>query len=246
MKAVILAGGKGTRLKPYTILIPKPLVPVGEKAILEILIERLKSNGITEFILCVNHFADLIMAYFGDGRKWGVHIEYSIEDKPLGTIAPLKQVRNLPDDFLVTNGDVLTDLSFRQFHEYHLLHQAVLTVAVHKRKQRIDYGVIQSDDTDNVAVGFSEKPELDLNVSMGVYGLNKRVLDTVPDDAPFGFDDLVMTLLGSKQTVKLYPHTGYWLDIGRPDDYERANQDIEVRGSAPQPHDGLESPARRP
>jgi len=227
MKAIILAGGKGTRLRPYTMVIPKPLVPVGDRAILEILIGRLKKYGITDLTLCVNHLAELIMAYFGDGGKWGVRISYSMEEKPLSTVAPIKLLKNLPNDFFVMNGDLLTDLDFRKLYDYHLRNKALLTVATYKRKPKIDFGVIDIDETKNIAVGFKEKPEYVLNVSMGVYIFNKKVLDFVPEDKPFGFDDLMLTLLDKKQTIKVYPYDGYWLDIGRPDDYEKANEEIE-------------------
>lgn len=227
MKAIILAGGKGTRLKPYTTVIPKPLVPVGDKAILEILIAKLKKYGITDITVCINHLAELIMAYFGDGEKWGVKIEYSIEDKPLSTVAPIKLLKNLPDNFFIMNGDLLTDLDFRGLYDYHLRNKALLTVATYKRKPKIDFGVIDIDNNKNVAIGFKEKPEYELNVSMGVYVFNKKLLDFVPDDKPFGFDDLMLRLLDEKQTIKVYPYDGYWLDIGNPDDYEKACQDIE-------------------
>jgi len=227
MKAIILAGGKGTRLRPYTMVIPKPLVPVGDKAILEILIGRLKKYGITDLTLCVNHLAELIMAYFGDGGKWGVKISYSMEEKPLSTVAPIKLLKNLPNDFFVMNGDLLTDLDFRKLYDYHLRNKALLTVATYKRKPKIDFGVFDINETKNIAVGFKEKPEYVLNVSMGVYVFNKKVLDFVPEDKLFGFDDLMLTLLDRKQTIKVYPYDGYWLDIGRPDDYEKANKEIK-------------------
>jgi len=227
MQAVILAGGKGTRLKPYTITIPKPLVPLGDKAILEILIGRLKKCNITELTLCINHLAELIMAYFGDGSKWGVHIEYSLEHESLSTVAPIKLIKDSPENFLVMNGDLLTDLDFKKFYNYHIENKALITVATYKRTAKIDFGVINIDKDNNIAIGFKEKPEYELNVSMGVYVFNKKVLDFVPENKPFGFDDLMFTLMDKKQTVKVYPYDGYWLDIGRPEDYERANEDIE-------------------
>lgn len=226
MKAVILAGGKGTRLRPYTVIMPKPLVPVGDRAILEILIGRLKKYGATELTLCINHLAKLVMAYFGDGSKWGVKIKYSMEHKPLSTVAPIKLIKDLPENFLVMNGDLLTDLDFEKLYIYHLKNKALITVATYKRAAKIDFGIIDIDKDKNVAVGFKEKPEYELNVSMGVYVVNRKVLDFVPDNKPFGFDDLMFTLLNKKQTIKVYPYDGYWLDIGRPEDYEKANEDI--------------------
>jgi len=227
MKAIILAGGKGTRLKPYTVVMPKPLVPVGNRAILEILIGRLKKYGITDLTLCVNHLAELIMAYFGDGIKWGVKIRYSMEHKPLSTVAPIKLIKDLSENFLVMNGDLLTDLDFKKLYNYHLKNKALITVATYKRTVKIDFGVIDIDKDKNVLVGFKEKPEYKLSVSMGVYVFNKKILDFVPAGEPFGFDDLMLALLDKGQTIKVYPYDGYWLDIGRLEDYEKANEDIE-------------------
>ena len=226
MKAIILAGGKGTRLKPYTTVIPKPLVPVDNRAILEILIGRLKKCGVTQLTLCVNHLAQLIMAYFGDGSKWGVKIKYSMEEESLSTVAPIKLIKDLPENFLVMNGDLLTDLNFKKLYNYHLENNALITVATYKRTTKIDFGVIDINKNENVVVGFKEKPEYELNVSMGVYVFNRKVLDFTPDEKPFGFDDLMLTLLDKEQTIKVYPYDGYWLDIGRPEDYEKANEDL--------------------
>jgi NDP-sugar pyrophosphorylase family protein len=227
MKAVILAGGKGTRLRPYTTVIPKPLVPLGDKPILELLINRLRQFGITDLTVCVNHLAELIMAYFGDGSKWGVRINYSMEDKPLSTVAPLKLIKDLPDDVLVMNGDLVTDLKFDELFDYHKRNKALLTVATYKRRSKIDFGVIDVDERTGSATGFQEKPEHQLNVSMGVYVFNKNILNYVPDGKPFGFDNLMLALLDKKQEVKIYPYEGYWLDIGRPEDYEKASGEID-------------------
>lgn len=230
MKAVILAGGKGTRLKPYTTVIPKPLVPLGDKAILEILIGRLKKCGIDEITLCVNHLAELIQAFFGDGIKYGVKITYSMEDKPLSTVAPIKLIKDLPQHFFVMNGDLLTDLDFNDLFSYHLQGKSLLTVATYKRKTKIDFGVIDVDESRKSAVGFREKPEYDFNVSMGVYVFNRDVLSYVPADQPFGFDNLMITLLHQKEKINIYQYDGYWLDIGRPEDYEKAQEDVQKLG----------------
>lgn len=227
MKAVILAGGKGTRLKPYTSVIPKPLVPVGERAILEILVTRLKKAGVDEIYICLNHFAEIIMAFFGDGSRFGLKINYSIEHEPLGTVAPIKLIRDLPDHFLVMNGDLLTDLNFTDLFQYHLDGNSLLTVSTFVRNMKIDFGVIDVDEKSMLAKGFREKPEYTFSVSMGVYVMNRKVLDFVPDSTSFGFDDLMLTLLKNNEPARIYPYHGYWLDIGRPDDYEKANEDIE-------------------
>ncbi len=225
MKAIILAGGKGTRLKPYTYVLPKPLVPVGERPILAILIEQLKKSGITDLVFCVNQMAELIMAYFGNGEKFGVSIRYSMEDQPLGTIGPLKLIKDLPEHFLLMNGDLLTDIDFMDLYNYHLKSNALVTVGSYKRKVDIDFGVMEIRE--GVVTGFKEKPQYDYSVSMGVYVFSKKVLEFVPDNRPFGFDDLMLKLLAEKQEINVYPFEGYWLDIGRPEDFDRANQDID-------------------
>jgi len=227
MKAVIMAGGKGTRLKPYTTSIPKPLVPVGEKAIIEILLNRLKKNGVDEVFICLNHFAEMIAAFLGNGDKFGLKINYSLEDRPLSTVAPLKLIHDLPDDFLVMNGDLLTDLDFSKFFQHHLQDSSLLTVATYSRKTKIDFGVIEIDPATNTASGFREKPEYRFDVSMGVYAMNQKILNFVPDNEPFGFDHLMLKLLETRQRISVFPYDGYWLDIGRPEDYEKANEDIQ-------------------
>lgn len=228
MKAVILAGGKGTRLKPYTTVIPKPLVPVGEKAILEILIGRLKAAGVDEVFICLNHFAEIIMAFFGDGSRFGLKINYSLEQEPLGTVGPIKLLKDLPEHFLVMNGDLLTDLPFQTLFNYHLAGDSLLTVSTFTRNSKIDFGVIDFDHETHLATGFREKPEFVFEVSMGVYVMNRDVLSYVPDHTHFGFDNLMLKLLDQKKPARIFPYKGYWLDIGRPDDYEKANEDIDL------------------
>lgn len=224
MQAVILAGGKGVRLKPYTVSLPKPLVPVGEEPILKILLQNLRRQGVREATICVNHMADLIEAYFGDGSKFGISVQYTHEQQPLGTAAPIKLIKTLPDDFLVMNGDLLTDISFKQLYWQHKHNDAIMTIATHTQKIKVDYGVIKPGP-DHTAESFVEKPTYDINVCMGIYALNKRALDYIPDGTRFGFDDLVKALLAKGETVRTFPHTGYWLDIGRPEEYEQANND---------------------
>jgi NDP-sugar pyrophosphorylase family protein len=227
MKAVIMAGGKGTRLKPYTTSIPKPLVPVGEKAIIEILLHSLKKHGVGEVFICLNHFARMIEAFLGNGERFGLKISYSLEDRPLSTVAPLKLIRDLPDDFLVMNGDLLTDLDFAGLYQFHQKGSSLLTVATYSRTSKIDFGVIDIDPATGTASGFREKPEFRFDVSMGVYAMNKKILDLIPENEPFGFDHLMMKLLKSHQPIAVFPYHGYWLDIGRPEDYDKANEDIQ-------------------
>jgi NDP-sugar pyrophosphorylase family protein len=225
-RAVILAGGKGTRLRPYTITIPKPLVPVGEKPILEIIIKQLAKNSFDQITITVNHQAELIQAFFGDGSKWGVSIDYSIEHQPLSTMGPLKLINNLPENFLVMNGDILTDLNFSKLYEYHLNRNNIFTVASFQRTEKIDYGVLHLNEKLEI-VGFDEKPEIVFDVSMGIYVVNSTVLKLIPENKFFGFDDLMKELVARNKFASVYRYRGYWLDIGRPDDYEKAANDIE-------------------
>lgn len=229
MQAVILAGGKGTRLRPYTTTLPKPLVPVGEQPILSIILEQLRAAGVTRVVLAVNHLAELIIAVFGNGRKFGLDIEYSVESRPLGTIAPLKLVQNLPDDFIVMNGDVLTDLDYAALYRRHLASKPKLTIASCQRSVHVDFGVLDVSGGGRLT-GFREKPTYNMTVSMGVYVLNRAVLDGVPYNHAFGFDDLVLQLLSSGDAVEAYRHGGYWLDLGRPDDYDKATADYPLLG----------------
>jgi NDP-mannose synthase len=219
--AVILAGGKGSRLKPYTISIPKPLVPIGDTPILELIINRLKHFGYNKIIITVNHLADVIKAYFGDGKKWGVNIEYSYEEKPLSTMGPIKMLKNLPEDFLVMNGDVLTDIDFKLFFDQHKINNKIFTIAAQKRNEKIDYGVLEKD-TGNNLIGFTEKPTYSFLVSMGIYYLKRETLEFIPENEFFGFDHLMAKLINSNKLPFVYEYDGYWLDIGRPADYEEA------------------------
>lgn len=223
IRAVILAGGKGTRLRPYTVSLPKPLVPVGERAILEIVLHQLREAGVTRVTLAVNHMAELLMAFFGDGRKYGLEVDYSIEDEPLGTIGPLRLIPDLPENFLVMNGDLLTDFPYDQFWEEHHRSEAIASIGTFRRIHPIDFGVLEIG-AGGMLSGFREKPSIPYNVSMGIYAFRRDILDHVPPSGPFGFDDLILTLLRKSIGVNCYTHQGQWLDIGRPDDYERAQQ----------------------
>jgi len=228
MRAIILAGGKGTRLRPFTATIPKPIVPVGDQAIMEIVVRQLVSRGCEHITVAVSHLAHLIMAYFGDGSRWGLKIDYSLEDKPLSTIGPLRLVKDLPEHFLVMNGDVLTDLDFGELYETHVASGAVGTVATYERDVRIDFGVLKHGGAEHRITGFVEKPTEHFSVSMGVYAFSRKILDLVPPDTAFGFDDLMLALIERGDDVRAYPYSGYWLDIGRPDDYGRANDEFET------------------
>ncbi len=223
-RAVILAGGLGTRLRPYTVSLPKPLMPVVDRPILEIILRQLASHGFTEATLAVNHQAELLKAYFGDGSRFGIAVDYSLEVERLGTMGPLRLIADLPENFLVMNGDILSDLDYSAFARCHAEEKRLFTISASVRQQKIDYGVLQVTP-DGRLNGFQEKPSIDYLVSMGVYCLNRRALDFIPKSGPFGFDELMLDLMARQETVKVEPHRGYWLDIGRPDDYQKAIED---------------------
>jgi NDP-sugar pyrophosphorylase family protein len=223
-RAIILAGGLGTRLRPYTVSLPKPLMPIVDHPILEIIIRQLVRAGFEHVTLTVNYQAEIFRAYFGDGSKWQIRIDYSLETQPLSTMGPLRLIPDLPDDFLVMNGDVLTDLDFAPFLSEHIERRRLFTISAAAREQRIDYGVLHVGQ-DGLLSAFEEKPTTAYLVSMGIYALNRRVLDWIPPDRSFGFDELLIELLAKGQPVFVRPHNGYWLDIGRPDDYEKAVDD---------------------
>ena len=227
-RAIILAGGKGTRLKPYTISLPKPLVPIGDRPILEIILCQLKKHGFDHITITVNHMADIIQAFFGDGSKWGIKIDYSLEGKALSTMGPLTLINDLPDDFLVMNGDVLTDLNFEKFYKDHIKSGSNFTIGSYKRIDKVEYGVLYSNEKSQL-IGFEEKPSKDYLVSMGVYMMNKKNIDYIPKDTFFGFDHLMKVLIEKKLLPLIHEFHGYWLDIGRPSDYEKALEEYNEK-----------------
>lgn len=226
MKAVVLAGGKGTRLAPYTNILPKPLMPIGDMPILEVLIRQMKRYGIEEIVLTVGHLSELLRAFFQDGSRFGVRIEYSYEEEPLGTAGPLAMVHGLDDTFLVTNGDVLTTLDLGALIDYHLSQGAAATIAMHSRRVQIDMGVIKFNGRNEV-IDYVEKPSMDYEVSMGIYVFEPKALEYIPHDSYMDFPDLILKLLEHGQRVVGYPFDGYWQDLGRRDDYDQATSDFE-------------------
>jgi NDP-sugar pyrophosphorylase family protein len=226
MHAIVLAGGKGVRLRPYTTRLPKPLVPIGDEfSILEIVLSQLSQRGFEKVTLAIGYLGHLIRSYVGDGSRWGLEIDYASEDNPLGTIGPVLQILDrLPEHFLVMNGDVLTDLDYADLLGRHKGAGAALTVATCARHVKIDFGVLTTKE--NHIVKFTEKPTIDYRVSMGVYGVSKRALTRYEPGTPLGFDELVLDLLASDEPPGEYAFDGYWLDIGRPDDYDRANAEF--------------------
>lgn len=226
-RAVILAGGKGTRLRPYTVVLPKPLMPIGEYPILEVVIRQLAKHGFGHITLAVNHQAEIIKAFFGDGSRWNLRIDYSLEDRPLGTMGPLRLIQDLPSNFLVMNGDILTNLDFATFYVNHISDNDLFTISSYQRLHQIDYGVLATNALGTL-VGFKEKPEACYEVSMGIYMVNREIIGYLSKEGPYGFDNLMRDLLGARRTVRVRRFDGYWLDIGRADDYMRA---IEEFGS---------------
>jgi NDP-sugar pyrophosphorylase family protein len=228
MKAIILAGGKGRRLAPYTTVLPKPLMPIGEMPILEVILRQLKNHNCEEVILAVGHLSELLMAFFNDGRKFGLKINYSVEEKPLGTAGALRLIRNLDEPFIVMNGDVLTDLNYSDLYKFHQTQKGVATIATYERSVKIDFGVMETDK-DDLVDKYIEKPIINYKVSMGVYIFNPEVMDFIKPDTYFDFPDLVKLLINEGKKVVSFLFKGYWLDIGRPDDYEKAINEFELR-----------------
>jgi mannose-1-phosphate guanylyltransferase len=224
--AVILAGGKGTRLRPYTTSIPKPLVPIGdESAILEIVLRQLARDSFKRVTIAIGHLGELIRAYVGSGEQWGLEVDYATEAKPLSTMGPVVAILDkLPEQFLVLNGDILTDLSFSALLDAHSASDAQLTIATYHRQVDIDFGVLTVES--GRVVGFVEKPTLNYEVSMGVYAVSRSALAGYPAGEALGFDRLVIDLLAAGRNPASYAFDGYWLDIGRPEDYDRANSEF--------------------
>lgn len=229
-RAVILAGGKGSRLGPYTTVLPKPLLPIGDRAILDVVIHQLRDLGFADITLAVGHLAHLVRAVMGDGSKWGVSIDYQEENEPLGTVGPLADIDRLDDSFLVMNGDVLTTLDYSDLMDLHRESGNLLTIASHRRVVRTDYGVLHvngSAGRTRTVTGFEEKPEVPYVVSMGVYAMEPRALEFIEQGTYLDVPDLVLRLIEAGEQVGSYLFDGYWLDIGRPQDYERAIAEYE-------------------
>ncbi|MCP2165534.1 nucleotidyltransferase family protein [Goodfellowiella coeruleoviolacea] len=227
MHAIILAGGKGTRLRPYTTRLPKPLMPIGDEfSILDIVLNQLAQHGFDRATLAIGYLGDLIRSYVGDGGRWGLDIDYATEEAPLGTIGPVLRILDrLPEHFLVMNGDVLTDLNYRELLERHERMRPPITVATYQREVKVDFGVLATRD--GRVIDFTEKPTLNYRVSMGVYAISKSALAPYPPGLPLGFDELMTDMLGQPVPPEEYAFGGYWLDIGRPDDYDRANAEFD-------------------
>lgn len=227
MKAIILAGGRGTRLRPHTLILPKPLIPIGDRPVLELIIRRLRKFGFTEIIITIGYLGSLIKTLCGDGNGWGTNISYSEESEPLGTIGPLTLIDGrLKETFLVCNGDIITDLDIHKFVRFHKAKGGIVTIATIKRKIKIRLGVFECDGNDKIA-DFVEKPEHEYLASMGIYLFEPEIFNYIPKGIPFGFDDLMRTLITENIPVYVYTHNGYWLDIGIEEDFRKAQNEFE-------------------
>jgi NDP-sugar pyrophosphorylase family protein len=226
LRAIILAGGKGTRLAPLTDIIPKPLVPLGGMPIMEVVIRQLKAQGFQRITLAVGYLSELIKAYFQVGSKWGVKLDYSYESQPLGTAGPLALIKDLNETFLVMNADVLTNLDFQDLLAYHRRQGGMATIAAYERQVSIDLGVIIPDGDCRIK-DYLEKPTSTHLVSMGVYIFEPEVMDFIQPEKYLDFPDLVKLLLQAGHAVHYQTFSGYWLDIGRHEDYAKAAVDFE-------------------
>ena len=222
---VVLAGGRGTRLAPYTTILPKPLMPVGDMPVLEILLRQLARDGLTTVHLAVGHLAGLLEAYFGDGTGFGVQLRYWHESGPLGTAGPLAAVEVSSDRIVVMNGDLLTTLDFKELVDVHVASGAAATVGVHRREVPVDFGVVKRHGL--AITGFDEKPTLSYEVSMGVYVVERSAVALIPKGERFDFPDFVLLMLANGLTVNAYLSNAFWLDIGRHEDYELAMRSFD-------------------
>jgi NDP-mannose synthase len=231
LRAVVLAGGKGVRLRPFTVSFPKPLMPLGDVPIIEVLIKQLVSFGITDITLTLGHLAELIKAYFQHRQELTrqLKLRYVDEEEPTGTAGSLAFVQGLEDTFLVMNGDLLTDVNFDELVAFHRQQGAALTIATHERRVKIDFGMIEFDKNHRVT-GYREKPENTYYVSMGIYVYEPRALRFIELGKYLDFPDLVLRLVKAGEKVCALPIDCLWLDIGRPDDYAQAQELYAQKG----------------
>ena len=229
-RAVILAGGRGSRLAPYTTVLPKPLMPIGDRPVLDIVVRQLKAHGFERITLATGYLAELIEVFFRDGSAYGIPIDYYREREPLGTVGALALIDGLADDdVLVMNGDVLTDMDYGALLEGHRAGDAAATIATKVRNVEISLGVLRfANERDPTRLtGYDEKPAIDYTASMGVYCFAPRALSYIDPGERIDFPDLVLRLIAAGEVVRASPSDDYWLDIGRHEDYERAQDEFE-------------------
>jgi NDP-sugar pyrophosphorylase family protein len=227
-RAVILAGGLGTRLRPYTTVLPKPLMPVGDRPILDIVVRQLARAEFDRITIATGYLAELIEAFFGDGSRYGIPIDYFREDQPLGTVGALSLIDDLDHDFLVMNGDILTDIDYAALLKRHQEGGQSATIAAHQRDVQVSLGVMrfEQDSDPSVVTDYIEKPSYSYVVSMGVYCFAPRVKEHIPPGERLDFPDLVLRLIAAGETVRAWRSEDHWLDIGRHDDYEQAQDEF--------------------
>jgi NDP-mannose synthase len=222
MKAVILAGGLGTRLRPFTEVIPKPLLPLGEKSLTEVQIVSLRACGFDEIYIATNYMAEFVEAFFGDGSRFGVRLQFSRETKPLGTCGPITLLKSeLTEPFILMNGDILTKLDFRAFWQWAVKRDSLLTVATKLITTPFRFGNVKVDDADHI-VGIQEKPDFILEVLAGIYCMKPAIFELIPDNQYFGMDTLLEDMISTRKSVSRYLIHDYWIDIGQVDDYSEA------------------------
>lgn len=232
IQAIVMTGGRGLRLRPLTEKIPKPMLPVGDKPLLERILEQLRNSGIHQINLSTHYKSDQIVSYFGDGRKWGVRINYLHEDQPLGTAGVLGKLQNSKEPLLIMNGDILTQTNFHAMLDFHLINVSNLTVAVRSCELRLPYGVIETNG-ENVQ-GISEKPILKYFINAGVYLMNPDLCQYIPKNRPFDMPDLIKRVVAEGHKVVSFPIHEYWMDIGQMEDYQLAQRSYQG-SSAGQP-----------
>lgn len=226
--AVVLAGGRGTRLAPLTVTVPKPLLPLGERPIIDVLLGQLAAAGVRRAFVCLGYLAPLMQAFLGDGARWGLRLCPHIEATPLGTAGALRALDDLGDDFFVVNGDTLTDLDFAAFAAAHQAAGAWASVFTPWVDEKVDYGVVSIDAATGDLTGYDEKPRRGYHVSSGVYVLSRRMLGLIPRHGPFDMPDLIRAAMGAGGKVLAHRADAYWKDIGRLDHYEAATRDFEA------------------
>jgi NDP-sugar pyrophosphorylase family protein len=227
MMAVILAGGKGTRLKPFTMTIPKPLLPLGDVPIIEVVLKQLARSGFKQVVMTLGHMAPLFQAHVGDGTKFGLKISHLIEEQPLGTAGPLRLIRDLDENFLVMNGDLLTTLDFHALLQFHSQNKAWGTISLQRREVRIDYGVVHTSEDGRLS-NYDEKPTISYEVSMGINVLSRNCLPFIPANGKYDMPQLMLDMHKAGHRVMCYRPNCYWKDIGRFDDYQEASADFDA------------------
>lgn len=231
-----MAGGLGTRLRPFTAVIPKPLVPIDDMSVIEMILRQLSYYGFERVKICVGYKAEIIMAVVGDGARFGLDVTYHLERESRGTIGALSDIEDFDENFLVMNGDLCTSMNFGEMLDAHVASHTTATVGCRRQSEKLELGVIDVDESGRFIQAFREKPVLDLMVAMGVNAFHKSVIEFIPPQEPFGFDSLVHKLLANSVPIRIFPFCGVWFDIGRPDDYDqmldhfRANRELYLPG----------------